>query len=105
MRIVPTGTKGISEGARVAAFYFNDVAWTFVIWAARLSILWTIMYIAPTKRLREYLRLAGFLFVIFALVLSAQKFWVCVPQKEWTHVPGELCSLGKQVAIMEIVSE
>lgn len=48
------------------------------------------------------------LFVIFSLVLNAQKFWVCVGQTtpvDWAHTPGEFCSLGRQVGILEIVTD
>lgn len=44
-------------------------------------------------------------FGIFAVILGAQKFWVCIPQPGWTDVPGGTCDLGKQVALFEIISE
>lgn len=101
----PEGAKGITREARVATFYYAEVGWTSTIWAVRLSILCTVIHIAPTKRLKTALRFTGGLFVVFVFVLLAQKFWVCVPQKEWTQVAGELCDLGEQTAILEIVTD
>jgi hypothetical protein len=45
------------------------------------------------------------IFGIFAVILGAQKFWVCIPQPGWTDVPGGTCNLGKQVALTEIISK
>ena len=43
------------------------------------------------------------MFCIFSLVLTAQKFWVCIRQTkpiDWVHTPSAFCSLGWQVSIL-----
>jgi len=100
----PPGAKGVSQTFRIASIYYDEVCFTFTIWAVRLSILCTIIHISPPK-FRRLLLLIGGVFIVFALVLVAQKFWVCVPEKGWREVPGQLCELGNQVAILEIVTD
>jgi hypothetical protein len=96
--------KSITTAARVVSYYVDEVTFTFTIWAVRLSILWTIIQITTKPRHRIRLYYVAALFMFFAIILVAQKFWVCIPQKEWTQVPGELCPVGEQIAIAEIIS-
>ena len=119
----------ISPTARMVLFYILEVCFTFTLWSARLSILWTIIRITPnqfsssaipsrTNRYtamildfrinRRLLYAIAIMFCTFALVLTSQKFWVCVGQTkpiDWVHTPGAFCSLGRQVSILEIVSK
>ena len=121
----------VSSTARMVLFYILEVSFTFTLWFARLSILWTIIRITPpnqsssssaipskTNRYaamildfqinRRLLYVMAVLFCTFTLILTAQKFWVCVGQTkpiDWVHTPGAFCSLGRQVSILEIVSK
>jgi len=161
----PSPAPSPNQTARVICFYLLEVCFTFTLWSARMSILWTIIRITPVVTFasslpnpsevpsislgstsehvgpvpaftsgtaspsphsssspsrnaihkkfgfqvhRGLLYGIAFLFGIFALVLSAQKFWVCIGQRspiDWAHTPGAFCSLGRQVAILEIVTD
>lgn len=95
----------VTQHARVVTFYLLEECFTFAIWSARLSILFTIIRITPGRFVRQALHVLAVIFAVFAVVLGAQKFWVCVPQPGWTDVPGATCNLGKQVALSEIITD
>jgi amino acid transporter len=100
----PRTDSSVTQHARVVTFYLLEECFTFAIWSARLSILFTIIRITPGRLVRRGLHILAVIFVVFAVILGAQKFWVCIPQQGWTDVPGGTCDLGKQVALSEIIS-
>jgi len=96
----------VTQQARVATYYLLEECFTFTIWSARLSILFTIIRITPVGTVRRTLYVVAIVFGVFALVLGAQKFWVCIPQPGWADTPGGgTCNLGKQVALAEIITD
>lgn len=123
-------SANISQPLRAICYYTLEVCFTFTLWGARLSILWTIIRITPPQSTsassgmassfnrfmtvilnfrinRKLLYAIAVLFFLFALVLNAQKFWVCVGQTnpvDWAHTPGAVCTLTHQVAVLEIAS-
>ncbi|KAF8184490.1 hypothetical protein BJ912DRAFT_529204 [Pholiota molesta] len=67
-------------------------------WCARIAILFTIIRV---KNGRVLIRSA--LVIAFTLiwgVSTAQLFWVCEPQRNAAAQQGQVCVLGKQVAIL-----
>ncbi|KZT43402.1 hypothetical protein SISSUDRAFT_1040421 [Sistotremastrum suecicum HHB10207 ss-3] len=98
-------SSNVSQHSRVASFLILEVGFTLVIWAARLSILFTVIRITHDVMQNRLLYATAAMFCLFALILSAQKFWVCIPQSGWKDIPGASCNLGAQVAITEVVTD
>jgi hypothetical protein len=48
------------------------------------------------------LAVAG-LFLLVAIILIGQLFWVCEPEPFWKDLPNPQCNLGRQVAICQVV--
>jgi hypothetical protein len=94
--IVPSSHAPITVGG----FYYCTA------WAARVSIIFTVVRIAPWASQKRVL--LGIALVIFLqwLLLVAQMFWVCEKgDTSWKDAPFALCPLGLKVAVTQAVSE
>jgi len=93
---------------RVAAYYLMATSFYAIIWAARLSILFSIIRLDPSPfRKRVLLYIAGVYFTV-TLFLISQLFWVCEPENihnQWKNAASPQCTLNKQVAISQLVSD
>ncbi|KAJ7922313.1 hypothetical protein B0H13DRAFT_1707819 [Mycena leptocephala] len=88
-----------NKTTRRTAFYLMGTTFYLIIWASRLSILFSIIRIEPfaQRRRRLLLWVAG-TFVAAALFLLGQLFWVCESE------PSPDCKLPPQVGICQIVT-
>ncbi|KAJ7147600.1 hypothetical protein C8R43DRAFT_889556, partial [Mycena crocata] len=97
--------NNLSRTARVAAYYLMATTFYAVIWASRLSILFSIVRIDPSESRRRRLFWVAVAFVATTLFLLAQLLWVCEPEPSWKDAPNPQCHLPLQVAICQLVTD
>ena len=74
--------------------------------ASRISILFTVVRLtSPFSTLRKILLFVFVAFLVAWMVLFAQTFWICEAEPGWKSEPLPQCSLGRDVAIAQIISE
>ena len=74
--------------------------------ASRISILFTVVRLtSPFSTLRKILLFVFVAFLVTWMVLFAQTFWICEAEPGWKSEPLPQCSLGRDVAIAQIISE
>ncbi|KAL0959903.1 hypothetical protein HGRIS_011569 [Hohenbuehelia grisea] len=96
---------GLSRTTEIGLYYTLSEFFYAVLWTARLSILFSIVRIAPSLSMRRQLYfLAGTFFVCWA-VLFAQDFWTCEGDPAWKDSPLHQCVLGEKVAIAQLVTD
>jgi len=84
----------------VGGFYYCT------IWAARLSIIFTVVRIAPWASQKRVMLVVALVLLLQWLLLVVQMFWVCEKgNTAWKKAPFALCPLGLHVAITQAVSE
>ncbi|KAJ7498055.1 hypothetical protein B0H11DRAFT_1998444 [Mycena galericulata] len=97
--------NSLSHTARVAVYYLMAMTFYAVIWASRLSILFSIVRIDPVEERRKLLSWVAVPFVAAALFLFAQLLWVCEPEPAWKNTPNPQCHLSLEVAICQVVNK
>ncbi|TFK73728.1 hypothetical protein BDN72DRAFT_893690 [Pluteus cervinus] len=95
----------LSPLSRVASYYIMAISFYTIIWAARLSILFSIIRLDPDQDQRRRLFWVAGLFTTVCLVLIAQLFWVCEPKPDWKKALSPQCPLDKEVAICQLISD
>lgn len=84
----------------VAGFYYCT------IWAARLSIIFTVVRIAPWASQKRIMLVVGLVLFLQWVLLMVQLFWVCEKgDTAWKDAPFALCPIGIRVAITQAVSK
>ncbi|KAF9465586.1 hypothetical protein BDZ94DRAFT_1306937 [Collybia nuda] len=101
---VPDPTR-LSHLSRVASYYLMATSFYTIIWSARLSILFSIIRVDSSDNRKRLLKLVAVLFSVVCIVLIAQLYWVCEPQPKWKDLPSPQCTLNKQIAICQLVSD
>ncbi|KAJ6616997.1 hypothetical protein B0H10DRAFT_1347022 [Mycena sp. CBHHK59/15] len=97
--------NNLSKTTRVAAYYLMATTFYSIIWASRLSILFSIVRIDPSVSRRKGLFWIAVAFVTATLFLLAQLFWVCESEPGWKDRPNPQCRLPLQVAICQVVTD
>ncbi|KAK0215084.1 hypothetical protein IW262DRAFT_1404952 [Armillaria fumosa] len=95
----------LSRSTRIAAYYLMATTFYVVIWTARLSILFSIIRLDPSENRRRRLLCVAALFIFVLTILIAQLYWVCEPEPRWKDMRSPQCTLNKQVAICQLVSD
>ncbi|KAJ6473809.1 hypothetical protein C8R45DRAFT_1103490 [Mycena sanguinolenta] len=70
----------LSHTTRIAVYYLTAITLYLVVWASRLSILFSVVRIDSSAARRKLLFCAAAIFCITALLLVAQLFWVAIFQ-------------------------
>ncbi|KAL0059838.1 hypothetical protein AAF712_013375 [Marasmius tenuissimus] len=70
----------VSKLTRVAAYYLMAITFYLVIWASRISIIYSIIRIDPNPSRRKIYVGISFLYFITVVVLIIQLFWVAICQ-------------------------
>jgi len=111
MAIFVAGASLLADGVthprriQIFGYYLVVIGYYIPIWGARLSILFTIIRIAPWPRQRKILLCASGFFVFQWVFLMIQAFWVCeITYPAWKKVEGQICVLGEAVAISQVIS-
>lgn len=96
----------IPRHLRVASFYMVGGLFYSTIWCARLSIVFTVIRIAPwPSQIKVLLGVAGF-FVLQWALLIAQMFWICEKtDPAWKNHEYAQCVLGEAVGITQVATE
>ncbi|KAF7362718.1 hypothetical protein MVEN_00621100 [Mycena venus] len=97
--------KHLSKRTRIALSYLMGTAFYSVVWASRLSILFSIVRIDPSVERRRRLFWVAAAFVATALLLLGQLLWVCETNPSWKKTRNPQCELPLQVAICQIVAD
>ncbi|KAJ7186981.1 hypothetical protein C8R46DRAFT_282393 [Mycena filopes] len=101
---VPIPNK-LSAATRVSAYYLMATTFYAVIWASRLSILFSIIRIDPSPERRQRMYWVSLAFLGAAIILIAQLLWVCEPQPAWKKTPNPQCQLPLEVAVLQLVTD
>ena len=87
---------------------FTAVAGLFycTVWGARLSIILTVLRIAPWAFQKRLLVLVAVVIFLEWVLLMVQLFWICEKgDTSWKDASFALCRLGLRVAITRVVSK
>ncbi|TFK21781.1 hypothetical protein FA15DRAFT_597262, partial [Coprinopsis marcescibilis] len=93
----------LTASTGVARYYVMITAFYVIVWFSRLSILFSLIRIDPSKLRRKILLNAAVLFLLVCAFLIAQLFWTCQSQESWRSASMPQCSLTRQVAITQLV--
>ncbi|KAK7031664.1 hypothetical protein R3P38DRAFT_2925035 [Favolaschia claudopus] len=97
--------NNLPKSTGVAVYYLMALTFYAVIWASRLSILFSIIRIDPSVARRKRLSWAAVAFLLAFIILTAQLLWVCEPKQEWKKAPNPQCPLPLQVAVLQLVTD
>ncbi|KAF9465589.1 hypothetical protein BDZ94DRAFT_326393 [Collybia nuda] len=95
--------KNTSQRYKVVRYYMMANAFYCIIWSARLSILFSMIRIDPSRTRQRRLACVGAAFFTTWVLLVAQLFWVCEPNDSWKKLKTPQCPLDEQVAIFQLV--
>ncbi|KAJ6485589.1 hypothetical protein C8R45DRAFT_276752 [Mycena sanguinolenta] len=95
----------LSKTTGVAVYYLMATTFYAIIWASRLSILFSIVRIDPSAERRKALFWIAVAFVLICVFMIAQLFWVCEPHPAWKHSASPQCKLTLQVAVCQLVTD
>ncbi|KAF7350835.1 hypothetical protein MSAN_01645400 [Mycena sanguinolenta] len=97
----------LSYTTRIAVYYMTAITFYLIVWASRLSILFSIIRIESSVARRKLLYCAAAMFFTTASLLIAQLFWVCESRakSKWKSLPNPQCGLPRQVAIFQFVAD
>ncbi|KAI0711363.1 hypothetical protein C8Q76DRAFT_769277 [Earliella scabrosa] len=91
---------------RVLGYYMLMVSFTCALWAARLSILCSVIRLIPyMMRMRYYAYTAAVLFGCMWAALLILKLYTCETNNTWKLGPGVQCVLGSTVAALELTTD
>ncbi|KAG2339023.1 hypothetical protein BDR05DRAFT_637529 [Suillus weaverae] len=94
------------QGTRVALYYISAQCFYVVVWSSRLSILFTIVRLTvPGSFFRRVLIFTAIVFGIVWTLLFSQLWWICETQSGWKTQPRPQCSLGRNVAITQMITD
>ncbi|KAJ7676862.1 hypothetical protein DFH06DRAFT_1034242 [Mycena polygramma] len=97
--------NNLSITTRIVAYYLTGTTFYAIIWASRLSILFSVIRIDPSAERRKRLSWVAVAFVVTALFLLAQLLWACEPNHSWIHSAHPQCELPLQVAVAQLVAD
>ncbi|KZT20193.1 hypothetical protein NEOLEDRAFT_1048031, partial [Neolentinus lepideus HHB14362 ss-1] len=92
--------------ALVVAYWFASIAFTSVLWSARLSILYSVMRITPsTMMLRRVMYAMAVSFGLMYISIIIQKVYMCAHHGKWETTHILQCHLGNGIAITELTTD
>lgn len=96
----------IPRHMRIVSFYIVASLFYSTIWCARLSIVFTVIRIAPLpSQIRALLGVALFFFLQWVLLMT-QMFWICEKSDPvWKNREYAQCVLGEAVGITQVATE
>ncbi|KAJ7922281.1 hypothetical protein B0H13DRAFT_1865867 [Mycena leptocephala] len=97
-------TNNFSKTTRITAYYLMGTTFYLIIWASRLSILFSIVRIEPSAQRSRLLFWVAVIFVAAILLLFGQYFWICESNPSWKNSESVQCELPLQVGICQIVN-
>ncbi|KAL0576433.1 hypothetical protein V5O48_005538 [Marasmius crinis-equi] len=94
------------RSARVVAYWMVVLSFTNTLWAARMSIIFSVIrLVPPMMRLRRISNISAILFLLMWIGLLIQKTYICAENKSWYQRDPPQCRLGQGVAINELVTD
>ncbi|KAJ6585977.1 hypothetical protein B0H19DRAFT_858461, partial [Mycena capillaripes] len=91
--------------SRFSVPYLTGTTFYLIVWASRLSILFSIVRIDPSPQRRKRMVWASIAFAAATVFLLSQLFWVCESDTSWKNSPNPTCELPLQVAICRLVTD
>ncbi|TFK71006.1 hypothetical protein BDN72DRAFT_895980 [Pluteus cervinus] len=104
---VPAGAS-IPQSRGVTLFWLTTTFFPTVVWAARISIGFSILRFVPrqtSSKTRKTLHYLLVLFGLFWLALMLEKWITCGGNKAWEHTKAVQCTLGQAVGIITLVTD
>jgi len=94
------------QPTRVAGYYMVGGFFYCTVWAARLSIIFTVVRIAPWASQKKAMLVIAIVIFLQWVFLTGQMFWVCEKgDTAWKQASFALCPLGFHVAVTQAVTE
>ncbi|KAI0371241.1 hypothetical protein BV20DRAFT_193037 [Pilatotrama ljubarskyi] len=101
-----TGPFHHSPYVRMIGYYMLNVSFTCVLWASRMSILFSIIRLIPyLMAMRVHAYFCAVLFGLMWTALIIHKLVVCESNTAWKHLPGVQCVLGHAVGAFELATD
>ncbi|KIJ37406.1 hypothetical protein M422DRAFT_177900, partial [Sphaerobolus stellatus SS14] len=97
-----------SSKRSMPSYYLMATSFYAIIWSARLSILFSIIRLDQNPKRKKTLLYISSIYILVAVLLLAQLFWVCEPEQShnhWKDFDTPQCTLNKQVAICQLISD
>jgi len=95
-----------SQAENIALYYVILQFFCAVVWASRISILFTVFRLtSPFSALRKVLLVIFVAFLVTWGILFGQSFWICESEPGWKSDPRPQCELGPKVAIARIITD
>jgi hypothetical protein len=95
-----------SHAVRIVAYWIVTLSFTCTLWAARMSMLFSIIRITPTLlKAARYMHWLVVFFLAMWAALVMQKTILCATDKKWYHDSKPQCRLGHRVGILELSSQ
>ncbi|KAF9463858.1 hypothetical protein BDZ94DRAFT_1308357 [Collybia nuda] len=95
----------LSRITKLGLYYTLSELFYGVLWCARLSILFSIVRISPSIKMRRTLYVLAGAFGVCWAILFAQDFWTCENEPGWKDMPSPQCFLGSRVAITQLITD
>ncbi|KIK61424.1 hypothetical protein GYMLUDRAFT_225119 [Collybiopsis luxurians FD-317 M1] len=108
---IRTDTPGLgpldeSHSARIVAYWLVSISFTCSLWAARMSLIFSVIrLIPPLFLLRKITEGTAVVFFLMWAGSLAQKTYVCASDRSWYRLAAPQCHLGEKVAIVELVTD
>ncbi|KAJ7651150.1 hypothetical protein FB45DRAFT_1018503 [Roridomyces roridus] len=93
-----------NQRSKIIIYYFASESYVAATWAARISILFTVIRLSMGG-MRALLYTVAVLFYITWAILLAQTIWVCEKEPGWKQSVIGQCALGKSVGIAQIITD
>ncbi|KAG0697014.1 hypothetical protein DFH29DRAFT_175580 [Suillus ampliporus] len=101
--VMAPSTYHESDQVRIAARWGMIVLFTICLWLARLSIVFSIIRLAPREdRMRRIAQWAAIIFAALCVVMLAQKTYICAHSNDQERI---YCVLGSSVAATQLATD
>ncbi|KZT27586.1 hypothetical protein NEOLEDRAFT_1176601 [Neolentinus lepideus HHB14362 ss-1] len=95
-----------SKGNRIIAYWLVSLSFTFTLWSARMSQLFSVVRIIPEiMRMRKIAYGIAGLFGAMWTTLIIQKVYICKRDTSWYREAKPQCHLGHAVASTELATD
>ncbi|KAF8190262.1 hypothetical protein K438DRAFT_1831669 [Mycena galopus ATCC 62051] len=85
--------------------YLNGLPFQLIIWASRLSILFSIVRVDHSAKRRRRLFWVAVAFVGAAIFIFGEGIWVCESKPSWKISEEGYCGLALPIAIVGLVTD
>ncbi|PCH34899.1 hypothetical protein WOLCODRAFT_139640 [Wolfiporia cocos MD-104 SS10] len=89
----------------VSIYYMAAQFFYLQAWAAKLSILFTVIRLSVWNSWRRLLYMVAVSFAVAWAILFAQVWWICESEPGWKYAALVQCDLGRNTAIAQVITD